>query len=282
MRLIKIVLLFYFPFLFACNQQSETSNEQVLKQRSELLDSVQTNADPIDDKAPKKVSSNAEILTRPQIPVICYHRIRESDKSDAYSVSEEQFKEQLQTLVDSGYTAINPDQLYAYLAYGTVLPAKPVLITFDDNRIEQFEIAAPELEKHQMYGTFFIMTITIGKKNYMNRTQIKVLADHGHTIGCHSWDHHDARKYTDPDWQKQSIDQQALLAAIIGKQIDYWAYPFGLNNQSAAATLSKYYKLSFILAEKRIPDYPLQTVRRILVPYGWSGKRLLKAMQSSF
>jgi len=58
-------------------------------------------------------------------------------------------------LADSGYHAILPDQLYAYLTTGASLPSKPVMITFDDGDLDQYETALPELDKYGFKASFF-------------------------------------------------------------------------------------------------------------------------------
>ena len=81
------------------------------------------------------VNSAASILAKPEVPILCYHRIEDGRKDD-YTVSPAQFEAQISALADSGYHAILPDQLYGYLAHNEALPSKPVMITFDDSRVE--------------------------------------------------------------------------------------------------------------------------------------------------
>ena len=188
----------------------------------------------------------------------------------------------MKILKDSGYNSISPDQLYDYLVYNKTLPAQPVMITFDDSRIEHTEIAAPVMEKYGFRGVFFIMTITYNKKNYMTTEQIAQLAKAGHTVGMHSWDHTMATKYKDSiDWQKQVIEPKKKLEGIIGKPVSYWAYPNGVTNHEASTEMSKYFKLSFILSTKRDSIQPLQTVRRMITP-DMSAQNLLKSMRRTF
>jgi peptidoglycan/xylan/chitin deacetylase (PgdA/CDA1 family) len=40
----------------------------------------------------------------------------------------------MKALADAGYQTILPEQLYNYLVFDGPLPAKPILITFDDTR----------------------------------------------------------------------------------------------------------------------------------------------------
>ena len=156
------------------------------------------------------------------------------------------------------------------------------MITFDDSRVEHALIAAPVLEKNGFRGVFFIMTITYNKKNYMTKDQIAGLAKAGHTVGLHSWDHTMVIKYKEAaDWQKEVIDPKKKLETIVGKPVEYWAYPNGVYDHKSAEELSKYFKLSFSLATKRDSIEPLQCIRRIIVPE-CSAQGLLTSMHRSF
>ncbi|MBN2765229.1 MAG: polysaccharide deacetylase family protein [Paludibacteraceae bacterium] len=188
----------------------------------------------------------------------------------------------MKALADSGYSSIQPAELYDYLVFNKNIPDKSVLITFDDSRSEHFEIAAPVMEKYGFKGVFFIMTITLNKKNYMDTTQLAGLAARGHEVGLHSYDHTMATKYkTDDDWQLNVIKPLAKLGRITKKPVEYWAYPNGVFNTESAARLQEHFKLSFILSQKRDSVYPLQTVRRVIIP-DISANALMKSIKRNF
>lgn len=238
---------------------------------------------PDKEQADVKGSPNtrAMIYAKEEVPVLCYHRIDDGRKGD-YTVSRATFAAHMKILADSGYHAVLPDQLYDYLVYNKALPNKPVMITFDDSRVEHAAIAAPILEKHGFRGVFFIMTITYDKKNYMTKEQITQLAKAGHVIGLHSWDHTMVIKYKDAaDWKKQVTDPKKKLETIVGKPVEYWAYPNGVYDHKGAMELSKNFKISFTLFSKRDSIVPLQTVRRILGTE-CTPQRLLKSMRQTF
>lgn len=221
------------------------------------------------------------ILTMPQVPVLCYHRIENGTKAN-YKVSQATFEAHIKMLYDSGYYAITPIELYDYWVNREPLPSKPVMLTFDDSRVAHYTIAAPILEQYGFRGVFFIMTITCDKPNYLSKSQITLLAQRGHIIGLHSWDHTMATQYlTANDWLKQVVEPQKMLQGLTGQPIDCWAYPNGVFNHSTAQQMSHYFKLSFILADKRDTLFPLQTVRRIIVP-DISPAVLLRSMKRSF
>lgn len=249
---------------------------------------VKTDSTATEKNATEKVADAATILARKQVPVLCYHHIREfkpgeSETMKSYSVTPAAFAEQMKTLSDSGYTSILPDELYQYLAFGKKIPEKSVMITFDDTDLEQYTIGAAEMKKYGFKGVYFIMTISIGRPRYMSKEQIKELSDYGHQIACHTWDHHMVTKYQQADWDKQLGETKVKLETMTGKKVDYFAYPFGIWNPSSIPDIkSRGYKMAFILSTKRDSLDPLYTVRRMIVPGQWSTKGMMNAMRSTF
>jgi peptidoglycan/xylan/chitin deacetylase (PgdA/CDA1 family) len=220
-----------------------------------------------------------------EVPVLCYHHIKASAEGHLpdYTISIDAFEAQLQMLADSGYTSILPDQLYHHLLHDAPLPLKPVMITFDDTHEEHFSVAAPLLRRYRFNGVFFILTVCIGKKGYLGRAQIKALSDSGHVIAAHTYDHPDMRNLKTEDWPRQLNKPNKILEEITGKQIEYFAYPYGLWSDSAIAKLKKAeIKMAFQLAGKRSATDSLYTIRRIIVSGNWSGTALNKKVKAAF
>jgi peptidoglycan/xylan/chitin deacetylase (PgdA/CDA1 family) len=228
------------------------------------------------------------ILARKQVPILCYHQLRnwrsrDSDMAKTYIVEEENFRNQIKMLADSGYHTILPDQLYDYLLHNKPLPEKTIMLTFDDTNLDHYTVAAPVLEQYGFRGVFFVMTVSLGRPKYMSKAQVKALADAGHIIGSHTWDHHNVKKYTAEDWVTQIEKPSRQLEEITGKPVLYFAYPFGLWNQQAIPELKKRnFRAAFQLATSRDTHDPLFTIRRIIASGYWSPKQLHRSMVNSF
>jgi len=235
-----------------------------------------------------KVGKAAEILARKQVPILCYHHIRDWKASDSkrakdYIVPLSNFQDQLKMLADSGYNTILPDQLYNYLNTGAELPSKPVMLTFDDTDLEQYTFAKAEMDKYGFKGVYFIMTVSLNRPNYMSRDQVKDLSDKGHIIGSHTWDHHSVKQYKGDDWKTQIEKPTQQLSAITGEAVRYFAYPFGLWNKEAIPELKKRgFAAAFQLTEKSDQDDPLFTIRRMIVPGDWTASSMMKRMKGTF
>ncbi len=239
-----------------------------------------------------KVADAKTILEREQVPILCYHQVRNWKERDGkvgkdYIVEIQNFKDQIKMLVDSGYNTILPDQLYAYLNNGTPLPSKPIMLTFDDTDLTQFTTVNPILKKHGYKAVYFIMTVSIGKKgkfvDYMSADQIKQLSEEGNVIGSHTYDHKNFKKYEGKDWEEQLDKPTKTLQEITGKKIEYFAYPFGLWNAEGIPELKKRdFKMAFQLSTKRDEKDPLFTIRRIIASGYWNPKTLSNSIKNSF
>lgn len=230
----------------------------------------------------------AAIVTRSHIPILSYHHIRDwvvtdSQVDKGYIVPIGRFVAQMDFLATHGWHTISPDQLQAYLTAGTPLPDKPIMLTFDDGDISQWTSALPELQKRHFTATFFVMTVTLDKPNYLSTEQVKALDKMGMTIGAHTWDHHRVTRYTGSDWQRQITDPTKQLADITGRPIKYFAYPYGLWNEAAIPHLKAAgFVAAYQLGEKIDPTEPLFTIRRVIANSFWNISQFETAITKSF
>jgi peptidoglycan/xylan/chitin deacetylase (PgdA/CDA1 family) len=233
------------------------------------------------DNSPKNLSSH-------EVPVLCYHQIRDWQTSDSknarvYIMPVDRFKDQMKMLADSGYHVILPDELMDYFTRGIQLPFKPVILTFDDGTASQFSNAIPVLNKYHFKAVFFIMTVSLNHSIYMSDEQVETLSDNGHIIACHTWDHHNVTGYNGDDWKIQFENPKHRLEKITGRPVKYFAYPNGLWNEKAIEALKLYgFAAAFQLTGKKSTTNSVFTLRRIIVDGNWNEKQLLNTMKSTF
>ena len=228
-------------------------------------------------------STPQEIAARATVPVLCYHQVRPwtgADSSyarDVLVVEPATYRRQLDAIKAAGYTTIAPAEYHAHLATGAKLPDKPVILSFDDGKDNQALTALPELAKRGMVGTWFIMTVVIGNSGWTSADQIRQAADAGHTIGCHTWDHHDVRKYGAEDFATQVNKARATLQKHSGQAVDSFAFPYGAWNAAALPHLaSAGFTTAYQLADKPLdPALPQYTLRRQLAVSTWTGEQVV-------
>ncbi|TKC10741.1 polysaccharide deacetylase family protein [Pedobacter polaris] len=274
-----------------CQSKSQSPNGET-KDNTENVANAEGESTPKVDASKVKVADAKTILARKQVPILCYHQVRNWKERDGkvgkdYIVEVQNFKDQIKMLADSGYHTILPDQLYAYLNEGAKLPSKPIMLTFDDTDLDQFTTVNPILKKHGYKAVYFIMTVSIGKKgkfvDYMSSDQIKKLSDEGNIIGSHTYDHKNFKKYAGKDWEEQLDKPTKRLEEITGKKITEFAYPFGLWNAEGIPQLKKRgFRMAYQLSTKRDEKDPLFTIRRIIASGYWSPKTLSNSIKNSF
>lgn len=283
--LLALPATFLIFMLSNCQSQQQQNKQNSAANQPEKAQAANTAA-PVTVLG--KAASAAVVLGRKQIPILCYHQIRNWKATDSkaakdYIVQENDFRGQMKMLADSGYHTVLPDQLYQYLNTGSALPVKPIMLTFDDTDLDQYTLAAPQMKKYGFKGVFFIMTVSLGRPHYMSKAQVKELSDAGHVIAAHTWDHHNVKKYQGQDWVTQIDKPTKKLEEITGKPVKYFAYPFGLWNEQAIPELKKRgFIAAFQLSEKRDTIEPLFTIRRLLASGYWSAHTLSNNIKHSF
>lgn len=208
--------------------------------------------------------------------ILCYHQIRDWTSADSksdktYIVQKVDFQKQMEFLYEQGYHNIKPAQWNEHLIFNTPLPEKAFLLTFDDGTIGQFTNALPQLDKYGFKGLFFIMTVSLDKKKFLSKDQVYYLAQHGHLIGCHTWDHQDVRGYKQEDWIKQLQETKKLLEKITKMPIRHFSYPFGSWDNASIKELKKQdFLAAYQLSGSENKNDPNFTLKRILVDGHWN------------
>ncbi len=212
------------------------------------------------------------------VPVFSYHHVRDWEHADteddrAYIMPPSKLEAQLNYLHENGYQAVTAEQVAAYYASGRPLPDKPVMLSFDDNVDNQYTSAVPLLKKYGLNATFFVMTVTIDKENFMTGEQLKELDGEGFDIQPHTWDHRMVTEYeTEADWQQQIVEPKKTLEELLGHPTQYFAYPFGVYDARAAGKLKDYgYKAAFRLRDvmDEVAD-PLFAIKRYIANGYWT------------
>lgn len=124
---------------------------------------------------------------------------------------------------------------------GEVVPARDaILLTFDDGGVDALHVAAPLLESHGMRGIFFMTTGMIGKPGFLDRQQLRELAERGHAIGSHSVTHPPrfsalSREAMLREWH----ESRGALEEILGAPVRLASVPGGYHSAAVAATAAE-------------------------------------------
>lgn len=113
-----------------------------------------------------------------QVPILMYHDV--SYLGYGYSKTPEIFKRQMQELKNAGFQTVFFSQVIDYVEKGIPLPAKPIVITFDDGYMTNYTYVLPILQELDMKAEISIIGNAIVYANWgMNWKEVREMQASG-------------------------------------------------------------------------------------------------------
>lgn len=192
------------------------------------------------------------------VPVLMWHNLAEESSGDM-TISVDTFRAQIKALHEAGFKTVSLQQLYDYVHFGTELPEKPIVLTFDDGYFSNYEYAFPILQEYDMQATIFAIGVSVGKDTYKDTDhamtphfgadEAREMVDSGlisvqsHTFDMHQWppfeDGNAQVRETllpfdgeaDADYEAaveaDFAESRELLESITGQPVNALAFPEG-------------------------------------------------------
>ncbi len=203
------------------------------------------------------------------IPVLMYHNIAESypKGAEGANITPKLFEEHMLGILERGYTPIQVSDYYNSTERGKELPENPIIITFDDGYLSNYEIAYPILKKLNIPATIFVVTSTVGAKKesglvsnpHFTWEQAREMQSSGIIdIQSHSHTHQNMTAISPAQLQEELRISRYLIEKNLNKHCFGFAYPGGRYNETT-------------LKLARYAGYRMQ----ILVNYAESGEDYL-------
>jgi peptidoglycan/xylan/chitin deacetylase (PgdA/CDA1 family) len=188
------------------------------------------NADLMANFSPAPFPQISDRARAAKIPIIMYHDIA-ATKDVSWDVTPDELERHFQALQEGGYTPITMDQMVNHLRTGSQLPEKPVLLTFDDNYIGQYQYAFPLLKKYNYPAVWSVHTRFVGtggKKPKATWDQLREMSKSGLiTVASHTVNHLNLKDLSDREIEKEVTESKKVLEKELGIAIDYFTYPEG-------------------------------------------------------
>ena len=178
------------------------------------------------------------------IPIIMYHHVMPASEAKSIgagymNVPPEIFKEQVEYLISKGYSLLRLDEMMDSLRANS-LPAKPIVLTFDDAYRDFFDNVYPVLRGKNVKATLFVISQFVGGERYVNWGQVQQMANSNLVlIGDHTLSHPSLPKQTKEEEFNQIVSARKILEQQIGKEVRYFAYPYGGINKTAEEILKE-------------------------------------------
>lgn len=199
-----------------------------------------------------------------KVPILLYHHITDEpfDGNEISMISPYDFRMHM-TAIKVNYTPISLRQYYEYVMCedGSVtIPDDPIIVTFDDGYLSNYELAYPILKELEIPATIFVVTDTVGeaagggKVNYSHFTweQAKEMEDSGWIeIQSHTASHVALGSL---DTNRLVLELRKSKYAIeknLGRECDMIAFPYGsYTNEVLTAAERAGYTLHALVDDK--------------------------------
>ena len=183
-------------------------------------------------------SSVMTMVPRPEAPrILYYHRVDDDDHRSC--VRPEQFLQQMSYLSAHGSHVITLDRLYHSLLSGQTLPARSVVLTFDDGFADNYTQAYPILRRFGFPATIFLTVGFIGTSALpvlsgphrparpLTWQQVDEMGRHGITFGSHTLTHPSLPRLGEAELRREVYDSRRLLEEKLAHDIQFFCYPKG-------------------------------------------------------
>ena len=180
-----------------------------------------------------------------KVPILLYHHITNDEFSDWEAISlisPKDFRLHM-TAIKVHFTPISLREYYNYVACedGSVdIPDNPIIVTFDDGYLSNYEIAYPILKELEIPATIFVVTDTVGavagegkvNNSHFTWEQAKELEESGLIeIQSHTVNHLKMTSLNHDEMIRQLRKSKYDIEKNLGRECDMIAYPYGDYNE---------------------------------------------------
>jgi peptidoglycan/xylan/chitin deacetylase (PgdA/CDA1 family) len=164
------------------------------------------------------------------VPILMYHVIADAPDGAAYGnlfVRPDDFAAQMRWLATHGYRAVTLHRVYEYWQHGLPLPARPVVLTFDDGTMGQHVHALPVLRALHWPGVLNLKVNALSSPLSLPDWRVRALLAAGWELDAHSLTHPDLPRLDDAEIWRQVYGSRVELQQEFHVPVDFFCYPAG-------------------------------------------------------
>lgn len=176
------------------------------------------------------------------LPVLLYHSISDEASSEVarFAISPKVFDEHMRHLAEEGYSSMTVTEFLPVLRSEAALPARPVLVTFDDGFRDFLVNGLPIMQRHGIASTLYATSGFMGDGDApgMNHsgdtmlawTELAEVARQGVEVGGHTHTHPMLDTIPRVSAQGEITRCKALIEQELGAPVASFAYPHGYSS----------------------------------------------------
>lgn len=189
-------------------------------------------------------ASAGAVVRTELVPVLIYHHVKPIKPSDdaierGLTILPSQFLTQMEKLRRNGFRTLSAAKIVQALRFGQSLPARPVVLTFDDGYADVYTNVYPVLRRLHMTATFFIVPGFLGTPRYLTWAQVLTMARTGMDIEAHTLSHPDLTTLTAAKAWHEIAGSRQLLEQRLHRDVRVLAYPYGAYNDAIVRDVAR-------------------------------------------
>jgi len=196
------------------------------------------------------------------VPILEYHVLGPAPEDAPYPelyVTRPDFHQQMNWLDDHGYEAVTLETVEQAWYHGGTLPAKPVVISFDDGYRPQFTYALPELRTHGWPGVLNLKA----EGSDLYTSNVEAMIDAGWELASHTINHSDLTTLEPEQLSEEVTGSREMLRREYHVPVANFCYPAGQFDPTVIAAVEA---AGYIGATTEIPgaaerDAPYELAR---------------------
>ncbi len=198
------------------------------------------------------MSDSSAMAESKPVPILTYHSL--DDSGSVTSVAPRDFRAHMRILARRGFTGVNLSTLLDCWDGRGTLPARPVVITFDDGFANVLEHAAPLLSDLGFRATIFVVSGRCGQFNdwpnqpgvprlpLLSWSELGQITSAGFEVGAHSVTHRSLTEIPPPEASREILESKAAIEDRLGQAVQTFAYPFGSFNSAALSIVREHFR----------------------------------------
>ena len=160
------------------------------------------------------------------VAILMFHHVApRREGSPLLWVTRRQLAAELAFLRRHGYHTVTLHQVYECWTTGSLLPARPVVLSFDDGYSDQYRYAAPLLRRYRDVAVLNLIVDNLGRA--LTVADVARMASWGWEIDSHTITHRDLALLSAGVVRHELVGSRNLLRRYLHLSIDFFCYPGG-------------------------------------------------------
>lgn len=170
------------------------------------------------------------------VPILEYHVLGRPQTEVPYPelyVPRADFRKQMDWLDRQGYEAVTLERVEDAWYRGGTLPAKPIVISFDDGYRPQYTFALPQLRKHGWPGLLNLKA----EGSDLYESNVKAMLQAGWELAAHTINHSDLTTLEGEALEEEVAGSRKILQREYGVPVKNFCYPAGRFDETVIAAV---------------------------------------------